>query len=127
MAKDIGIEIMASARSYFSRPDRLVAEINRLLDAGELDGARIDASDPLGFLADAKGVESLTDGSYRFVAHEPGVHVVLVGTGNVAHLEENVRALSAGPLPAQAHASSSRSSATSIAVDAPWRPLSPPC
>jgi hypothetical protein len=50
------------------------------------------------------------------------VHVVLVGTGNPAHLEENVRALSAGPLPPEVSKRLvSLFGHLSMAVDAPWR------
>jgi L-galactose dehydrogenase len=119
--KDIAIEIMASARSYFSRPEQLVEEIGRLVEAGVIGRDDIDPADPLGFLADG-GVQSLTEASYRFVAHEPGVHVVLVGTGNPAHLEENARALSAGPLPPEvSERLVSLFGHLSMAVDAPWR------
>ncbi len=119
--KDIAIEIMASARSYFSRPDQLAEEIGRLAAAGEIGRDEVDLADPLGFLPSA-GVHSLSEASYRFVAHEPGVHLVLVGTGNHAHLEENVRALSAGPLPdAVTQQLTSLFGHLSMAVDAPWR------
>lgn len=119
--KDMAVEIMASARSYFSRPEQLASEIGRLVDAGLVGRDAVDLTDPLGFLTRA-GVPSLTEASYRFVAHEPGVHVVLVGTGNPAHLEENVRALSAGPLPAAvAEQLTSLFGHLSMAVDAPWR------
>jgi aryl-alcohol dehydrogenase-like predicted oxidoreductase len=119
--KDIAIEIMASARSYFSRPEQLVEEIGRLVDDGVIGRDDIDPADPLGFLTDS-GVQSLTEASYRFVAHEPGVHVVLVGTGNPAHLEENVRALSSGPLPLEVTKQLvSLFGHLSMAVDAPWR------
>jgi L-galactose dehydrogenase len=121
IAKDIAIEIMASARSYFSRPEQLAEEITRLADAGVIGRDEIDPADPLRFLADG-GVRSLTEASYRFVAHEPGVHVVLVGTGNPAHLEENARALSSGPLPAEVTKRLvSLFGHLSMAVDAPWR------
>jgi L-galactose dehydrogenase len=119
--KGIAIEIMASARSYFSRPEQLVEEIGRLADEGVIGRDDIDPAAPLGFLADG-GVQSLTEASYRFVAHEPGVHVVLVGTGNPAHLEENVRALSSGPLPPEVTAQLvALFGHLSMAVDAPWR------
>ena len=124
--KDIAIEIMASARSYFSRPEQLAEEIGRLADAGVIGRAEIDAADPLGFLGEIGHVQSPSEASYRFVAHEPGVHVVLVGTGNPAHLEENVRALSAGPLPAEVtERLVSLFGHLSMAVDAPWRRPSP--
>jgi L-galactose dehydrogenase len=120
--KDVAVEIMASARSYFSRPEKLAEEVGRLVDAGVVGDDDVDPAHPLGFLADEGGVRSTTEASYRFVAHEPGVHVVLVGTGNPAHLEENVRALSSGPLPPAVHERLVRLFGhLSMAVDAPWR------
>ncbi len=119
--KGIGVEIMASARSYFSRPEQLAEEIGRLVDAGVIGRDEVDLDDPLGFLA-AEGVSSPTEASYRFVAHEPGVHVVLVGTGNPVHLEENDRALNAAPLPPGGPKRLvSLFGHLSMAVDAPWR------
>ncbi len=120
--RGIGVEIMASARSYFSRPEQLTQEILRLTHAGVVDRSEVDVENPLGFLFDESDLASLTEASYRFVAHEPGVHVVLVGTGNPAHLEANAQSLSAGPLPAEV---SKRLVALlghlSLEVDAPWR------
>jgi len=121
IANGIGVEIMASARSYFSRPEQLAEEIGRMVDAGVIDRDDVDPADPLGFLKESD-VQSTTEASYRFVAHEPGVHVVLVGTGNPAHLEDNVRALSAGPLPtALRERLVALFGHLSMAVDAPWR------
>ena len=126
LERGVGVEIMASARSYFSRPERLAEEIVRLAEAGVIDRGEVDVANPLGFLLDETDVASLTEASYRFVAHEPGVSVVLVGTGNPAHLEENARSLSAGPLPAEV---GKRLVALlghlSIEVDAPWRKPGP--
>jgi L-galactose dehydrogenase len=45
------------------------------------------------------GVERLTDAAYRFCRHERGVAVTLIGTGNIVHLEENIAAAAAPPLP----------------------------
>lgn len=122
IARDVGVEIMASARSYFSRPAQLAEEIARLVDAGTIPRDEVDPTDPLRFLLADGHVRSLSEASYRFVAHEPGVHVVLVGTGNPAHLEENARALSAGPLPAEVtRRLVAMFGHLSMAVDAPWR------
>jgi L-galactose dehydrogenase len=41
------------------------------------------------------------DAAYRFCRFEPGIDVVLTGTGDVEHLKENVASLERGPLPAQ--------------------------
>jgi aryl-alcohol dehydrogenase-like predicted oxidoreductase len=46
------------------------------------------------------GASSVVEAAYRFCRHEPGADVILTGTGNVAHLEENLHALQAPPLPA---------------------------
>lgn len=45
------------------------------------------------------GIERLTDAAIRFARHERGIDAVLVGTGSVAHLEEDVAAALAPPLP----------------------------
>ena len=37
--------------------------------------------------------------AYRFCLHEPGLDVILSGTGNPGHLRQNVRSLSGPPLP----------------------------
>lgn len=100
IASDIAVEVMASARNQFSRPELFAAELTRLVDEGLVTMDGFDRDRPLAFLDALGEPASLTDASYRFASHEPGVHVVLVGTGNVDHLEENIRAFSEGPLPA---------------------------
>ena len=42
----------------------------------------------------------MPDAAYRFVRHEPGVDVVLFGTGDHAHLKSNIASLLKPPLPA---------------------------
>ena len=100
---DIAAEIVASARSQFSPPELLVEKLQQLVDAGEVDASAVNLADPLDFLRSDGQETSVAEASYCFVAHEPGVHVVLVGTGNIAHLEENVAALNRGPLQCETH------------------------
>ena len=57
----------------------------------------IARDDPLGFLG--TDATSVVNAAYRFCRHEPGVDVVLTGTGNRRHLEENVRHIQDAPLP----------------------------
>ena len=45
------------------------------------------------------GATTTTDAAYRFVRHEPGVNVVLFGTGNADHLTTNINSIISGPLP----------------------------
>ena len=44
---------------------------------------------------------SLPDAAYRFCRDEPGVHVVLSGTGNAAHLDANLASFARPPLTQQ--------------------------
>ncbi len=55
----------------------------------------------LDFLVHDGGATSLQDAAYRLCRHEPGVHVVLSGTGSVSHLESNAASLGRPPLPAE--------------------------
>ena len=42
----------------------------------------------------------MVNAGYRFCRHEPGVDVVLFGTGNIEHLEANLKSINDPPLPA---------------------------
>lgn len=90
----VGTLIMFAVRRALTDPARLCEVIETLLDAGELQPGDVDPRDPLGFLGDVR------DAAYRFCSHEPGVDVVLTGTGRVEHLEQNVASLLGPRLPA---------------------------
>ena len=99
IAKGIGVLGMFAVRRALSRPDRLRAVMENLVERGQVDAAAFTEADPLDFvLADSDAVD-LTDAAYRYCRHEPGMHVVLSGTGNVAHLAENVESLLRPALP----------------------------
>jgi aryl-alcohol dehydrogenase-like predicted oxidoreductase len=96
---DVGTLIMFAVRRALSDPHALRGTVDALIARGELHPARIDRADPLGFLSEAPGVRSLVEAAYRFCRHEPGADVILTGTGDVAHLETNLAAIQAPPLP----------------------------
>jgi L-galactose dehydrogenase len=96
--KNIGIEIMFAVRRALSDPETLRATIDELASQGRLAGLS-DTADPLAFLLKDDTAESIVAAAYRFARHEPGTHVVLTGTGSIAHLNENVGSLNRGPLP----------------------------
>jgi aryl-alcohol dehydrogenase-like predicted oxidoreductase len=95
----VGTLLMFAVRNIFSRPERLAATVRQLADAGELPRDLAHDSDPLGFLVHPAGASSIVDAAYRFVRHEPGVDVVLFGTGDTAHLRTNIESLLKPPLP----------------------------
>jgi aryl-alcohol dehydrogenase-like predicted oxidoreductase len=99
ISQDVGTLIMFAVREALSHPSELKKVVGELIARGEVDPAKVDADDPLGFLKDAPGAPSVVEAAYRFCRHEPGAHVILTGTGDPAHLKANVEAILAPPLP----------------------------
>jgi aryl-alcohol dehydrogenase-like predicted oxidoreductase len=97
--KGIGTLLMFAVRSIFADPPRIAREMKELAAKGLVDKSLGETNDPLGFLVHPGGADSVIDAAYRFVRHEPGVDVVLFGTGNAAHLRANVASLLKPPLP----------------------------
>jgi aryl-alcohol dehydrogenase-like predicted oxidoreductase len=93
----IGVLCMFAVRDALSRPEKLRQTIDELIEQGLIDAEALNPHDPLGFLREVS--DSLPEAAYRFCRQEPGMHVVLSGTGNIQHLEENVDAILRPPLP----------------------------
>jgi aryl-alcohol dehydrogenase-like predicted oxidoreductase len=99
LANRIGTLMMFAVRSIFARPEQLTATMRELARAGQVPAWLADTDDPLGFLVHPEGASSLTDAAYRYVRHEPGVDVVLFGTGDAGHLRTNIASILKPPLP----------------------------
>lgn len=99
LANDIGVLIMFAIRRALSRRANLKATLRALIDSGEVDAGDIDLENPLGFLVESGAATSIADAAYRFCRDEPGTHVILSGTGNPQHLEENLATFERPPLP----------------------------
>lgn len=105
IAQNVGIQIMFAVRKALSHPDNLCAFTDALVEKGQIDptdlrlssGRSLDAF-PDFLLAEAP---SLPDAAYRFCRDEPGVHVVLSGTGNADHLDANLASFARPPLTQQ--------------------------
>lgn len=95
--RGIGTLCMFAVRDALSRPAKLREVVAGLVAQGALDPAKIDLDNALGFLLEA--ADSLPEAAYRFCRAEPGLDVILSGTGNPQHLEENVAAIVRPPLP----------------------------
>ena len=96
---EIGTLVMFVVRNIFSRPGHLSATVRQLVGAGKIPAWLAEKDNPLDFLIHESGASSVTDAAYRFVRYEPGVHVVLFGTGNPDHLRANIASLLKPPLP----------------------------
>jgi aryl-alcohol dehydrogenase-like predicted oxidoreductase len=97
--KGIGTLLMFAVRSIFADPPRVARELRALAEKGLVEKWLGETKDPLGFLIHDGGAATMTEAAYRYVRHEPGVDVVLFGTGDAAHLKANVAALNKPPLP----------------------------
>jgi aryl-alcohol dehydrogenase-like predicted oxidoreductase len=97
----IGTLLMYAVRAIFSQPERLRNAMRELAADGRVPEKLAASDNPLDFLIHAGGAESLIDAAYRYARHEPGVDVVLTGTGDVDHLRTNIASILRPPLPAK--------------------------
>jgi aryl-alcohol dehydrogenase-like predicted oxidoreductase len=95
----VGTLLMFAVRNIFSCPGQLAATMQELAAEGEVPQWLAETEDPLDFLIYQGGAQSVIDAAYRFARHEPGVDVVLFGTGDREHLRTNIASLLAPPLP----------------------------
>jgi aryl-alcohol dehydrogenase-like predicted oxidoreductase len=98
LEKNIGVLCMFAVRRALSQPAQLKAVIADLAQSGQIDPGACDADDPFGFLTQPGKAATVPEAAYRYCRHEPGIHAVLSGTGNVEHLEANVTSLLKPPL-----------------------------
>src|SRR4051812_36549654 len=95
----VGTLLMFAVRSIFADPPRVAREMKALADRGLVERWLGETSDPLGFLVHEGGAANMIEAAYRYARHEPGVDVVLFGTGDAEHLRKNVASLLKPPLP----------------------------
>jgi len=97
--KGIGTLLMFAVRSMFADPPRIAREMKELATKGLVEKSLGETDNPLGFLFHDGGAANVVEAAYRYVRHEPGVDVVLFGTGDAVHLRSNVASLLKPPLP----------------------------
>ena len=97
--KDVAVVNMFAVRRALSQPEGLKNICTDLVRKGLLAPGTLNADNPLEFVLREGGVSTLPEAGYRFCRHEPGVHVVLTGTGNPEHLKSNIESILKPPLP----------------------------
>jgi L-galactose dehydrogenase len=98
--QNVGTLVMFAVRSALSQPKRLRELWADLAKKKLVKPSACDPENPLGFLIGDGKASSSVDAAYRFCRYEPGVHVVLSGTGSADHLRANIESLTKPPLPA---------------------------
>jgi aryl-alcohol dehydrogenase-like predicted oxidoreductase len=100
MANRLGTLMMFVVRGIFARPAQLAATMWDLAATGQVPAWLAESADPLGFLVHPGGASTVTEAAYRYARHEPGVDVVLFGTGDAGHLRTDIDSILKPPLPA---------------------------
>jgi L-galactose dehydrogenase len=95
----VGVLDMFAVRRALSQPQRLKEMCAELVEKRAIAKDALDLDAPLGFLLKETDAATLPEAAYRFCRHERGVDVVLTGTGNPDHLNENIAAILKPPLP----------------------------
>ncbi len=101
IAQHIGVLNMFAVRRALSNREALIELIDQLIAQGHLHESQVDREQPLGFLVHEHGAGSVIEAAYRYARHEPGIHSVLMGTGSLRHLTENIRSINKPSLPEQ--------------------------
>lgn len=101
---DLGTLIMFAVRRGLNSAEHAAEAVAELVAKGEVDAGALDPADPFGFLASHPQIADQLEVAYRFCRHEPGAQVVLTGTGSTAHLDQNLAAIQAPPLPPEVQA-----------------------
>lgn len=95
----VGTLMMFAVRQIFARPAQLADTVKTLAAEGKVPAWLAEHGNPLDFLVHPAGASSVIDAAYRYVRHEPGVDVVLFGTGDAGHLRSNLASILKPPLP----------------------------
>jgi L-galactose dehydrogenase len=99
LERGVGVVVMCAVRSVLVDPAAVRTFIASWIAEGLLQPGLVPEAAPLDWLVD-EHTRSIADAAYKFAVAQPGVSTVLTGTGNIAHLEANVRAVLGPPLPA---------------------------
>lgn len=96
--RGIGTLCMFAVRRALSSPEAVRELVADLRHRGYIT-EDLDPDAPLSWTLLPNLGASLPDVAYRFCRQSPGLDVILSGTGDIAHLEENARSLHSPPLP----------------------------
>jgi aryl-alcohol dehydrogenase-like predicted oxidoreductase len=95
----IGTLCMFAVRRALSQPQALRELMATLIAANAIPADDVNPDSPLDFLTGPGIASSIPEAAYRFCLHEPGLDVILSGTGNPQHLQTNAGYLTGPPLP----------------------------
>ncbi len=97
--KNVGTICMFAVRNSLSDPSKLKLDVQKMIAAHQVDENLVKEDHTIDFLVDNGYAKSITEAAYRFCRHSKGIDITLTGTGNIEHLESNLKSISMPPLP----------------------------
>ena len=97
--KNIGILDMYAVRKALKNRKSLREYLSAMAADGIIDSENLNNDNPFDGLIESGVCDSIPEAAYRFCRHEPGIDVVLSGTGSIEHLRNNIAAMCSPPLP----------------------------
>jgi aryl-alcohol dehydrogenase-like predicted oxidoreductase len=97
---NIGVLGMFAVRSIFSTAGRIEEELEKLAAAGKIPAELAAEKPALRFLFEKGGADTIIEAAYRYARYEPGIDVVMFGTGNPDHVDANINSILKPALPA---------------------------
>lgn len=85
----VGVLDMFAVRRAFRSMEELRPLLAEMCSQGVLDADELERYNPFASALESGECASLAELAYRFCLHEPGINVVLCGTGSLGHLREN--------------------------------------
>jgi aryl-alcohol dehydrogenase-like predicted oxidoreductase len=101
--RGIGLLAMFAVRGAMRSETVLREYLTKQVEAGKTKLNPEQVCQEIAEIVEEAGASSLPDLAYRFVRDATGMDTVLVGTGNVQHLESNVETFRRAPLPQSLH------------------------
>ena len=85
----VGVLDMFAVRRAFRTMEELRPLLADMCSQGLLDADELEKENPFVTALETGECASLAELAYRFCLHEPGINVVLCGTGSLGHLRDN--------------------------------------
>lgn len=96
--QNVGVFNMSAVRVKLTRPEELSRTISEWKRSGVMAAETLTDDNPLDFLVHGD-VKSVVQAGYKFGVSHDAIASLLIGTGNIKHLEENVQTILGPSLP----------------------------
>ena len=97
-AQGIGVLDMFAVRRALRDPVTIKERLAKYVADGSISPDTLTGERPFEWAIDSGECRTIPELAYRFCRHEPGIDVVLSGTGSVEHLRNNIAVMEKPPL-----------------------------